>query len=187
MDSAIRANLDAVRADEVAAQNEAYTSLMEATESRVEWAYDAWDGLVEMLRHKSNRVRAIASQVLARLAKSDPEERIVGDLPALLEVTRDERFVTARHCLQSLWHIGAAGERQRQAVVDGLAARFAECASEKNGTLIRFDIIQVLRKIYDVAPDESVRAKALELIETEADPRYRKKYAGVWKGVAAVR
>jgi hypothetical protein len=28
-------------------------------------------------------------------------------------------------------------------------------------------------------------AKARELMETEADPRYRKKYAGVWKGVAA--
>jgi HEAT repeat protein len=186
MNPTIRASLDAVRSDEVAAQNEAYASLMEATESRVDWAYDAWDELVEMLRHRSNRVRAIASQVLARLAKSDPDERIVGDLVALLQVTRDERFVTARHCMQSLWHVGAAGERQRKAVVDGLGKRFAECASEKNCTLISFDIIESLRKIYDAVPDESVRAKALELVDTEDDPKYRKKYAGVWKGVAAV-
>jgi hypothetical protein len=187
MNPRIRANLDAVRADEVAAQNEAYASLMQATESPVDWAYDAWDELVEMLRHRSNRVRAIASQVLARLARSDPEARIVRDLDALLQVTRDERFVTARHCMQSLWHVGAAGERQRAAVVEGLARRFAECASEKNCTLIRFDIIESLRKIYDASPDEAVMAKALELIDTEADPRYRKKYAGVWKGVAASR
>jgi hypothetical protein len=187
MNPTIRAHLDAVRSDEVAAQNEAYTSLMTATEASVDWAYDAWGELVEMLRHKSNRVRAIASQVLCRLAKSDPEARIVGDLDALLEVTRDERFVTARHCMQSLWHVGAAGERQRAAVTDGLARRFAECASEKNCTLIRFDIIQALRKIYGASPDERVRARALELIDTEEDPKYRKKYAGVWKGVAAAR
>lgn len=187
MDPTIRANLDAVRSDEVAAQNEAYASLMDATESTVDWAYDAWDELVEMLHHQSNRVRAIASQVLCRLARSDPDGRIVGDVDALLQMTRDERFVTARHCLQSLWHVGAAGERQRRAVVDGLARRFGECASEKNCTLIRFDIIQALRKIYDAVPDDAVRAKALALIETEADAKYRKKYAGVWKGVPAVR
>jgi hypothetical protein len=185
MDPDIRASLDAVLSDDVAAQNEAYSSLMDATESRVDWAYDAWDELVEMLRHRGNRVRAIASQVLCRLAASDPEARIVGNLDALLAVTRDERFVTARHCMQALWHVGAAGERQRAAVVDGLARRFTECASEKNCTLIRYDILGSLRKIYDAAPDERVKAKALELIDTEADPRYRKKYAGVWKSVAA--
>ena len=63
----------------------------------------------------------------------------------------------------------------------GLAARFSECASEKNCTLIRYDIIVNLRQIYDVVKDETVKAKALELIETEADLKYRKKYAGVWK------
>jgi hypothetical protein len=104
MDPDIRANLDAVLSDDVAAQNEAYTFLMDATASPVDWAYDAWDAVVEMLRHRSNRVCAIASQVLCRLGASDPDARIVGDL---------------------------------------------------------------------------------ELIDTEADPKYRKKYAGVWKGVAA--
>jgi hypothetical protein len=187
MDPTIRAHLDAVRADENEAQNEAYYALMAATGSAVDWAYEAWDELVEMLRHRSNRVRAIASQVLCRLAKSDPDARIVGELDALLQVTRDERFVTARHCMQALWQVGAAGERQRAAVVDGLALRFAESAGEKNGTLIRYDIVESLRKIYDAVLDDSVRTKALELIDSESDPRYRKKYAGVWKDVAAAR
>lgn len=185
MDPTIRAKLDAVRSDQVAAQNEAYAWLMRATEAPVDWAYDAWDELVEMLRHRGNRVRAIASQVLCRLAASDPDARILGALDALLEVTRDERFVTARHCMQSLWHVGAAGERQRAAVVDGLSRRFAECATEKNCTLIRYDIIESLRKMYDAAPDETLRTVADALIATEPDPKYRKKYAGVWKGAGA--
>ena len=66
-------------------------------------------------------------------------------------------------------------------MVDGLASRFEDCAAEKNCTLIRFDIIQGLGKLYDQVKDETIREKALELIATEADLKYRKKYASVWK------
>jgi hypothetical protein len=47
--------------------------------------------------------------------------------------------------------------------------------------LIRFDIIQNLRNIYDEVGDETVRDKALALIELEEDDKYRKKYAKVWR------
>lgn len=52
---------------------------------------------------------------------------------------------------------------------------------EKNCTLIRFDIIQGLRKLYDEENDEAVKQKALNLIETEEDLKYHKKYAAVWR------
>ena len=69
-------------------------------------------------------MRAIAAQVLCNLAKSDPEQRMLRDFPALLAVTKDKRFVTARHTLQALWKVGLAGQVQRQMLVDGLAGRF---------------------------------------------------------------
>ena len=91
------------------------------------------------------------------------------DFAALLNVTRDERFVTARHTLQSLWKVGAAGKQQEQMLLKGLETRYHECIAEKNCTLIRFDIIQSLRDLYDANGDEQVRVKALELIEAEED------------------
>jgi hypothetical protein len=103
------------------------------------------------------------------------------DFSALMAVTRDERFVTARHCLQSIWRVGASTEKMKQLVVDALADRFQNCSAEKNCTLIRYDIIQGLRNLYDEVKDERLREKALELIEMEEDLKYRKKYAGVWK------
>jgi len=66
-------------------------------------------------------------------------------------------------------------------LVDGLEGRFKECVTEKNCTLIRYDILQSLRNLYDSVKDESIRAKALELIEIEEDAKYRKKYTGLWK------
>jgi len=110
--------------------------------------------MVESLTHKDNHVRAIAAQVLCNLARSDPENRMLKDFDALLAVTKDERFVTARHCLQALWKVGAAGKQQQTKLVDGLAGRFEECITEKNSTLIRYDIIQGLKNLYT---EESVR------------------------------
>ena len=164
-------------------QNAAYHGLLAATEQSVDWAYEVWDDLVRSLSDKDNHVRAIAAQVLSNLAKSDPDNRMRQDFPKLLNVTRDERFVTARHALQSLWKVGAAGEAQRRMLVDGLTQRFQECSTEKNCTLIRYDIAQGLRTLYDAVDDAAIKETALALIETEPDAKYRKKYASVWRGV----
>jgi hypothetical protein len=181
MDKITRTNLDNLRSQDRVLQNEAFTQILAATGKPVDWAYEAWDELLAGLSDKDNHVRAIAAQVLCNLAKSDPQKRMLQDLPALLAVTKDERFVTARHCMQALWKVGLAGEAQRERLVSGLAGRFAECIAEKNCTLIRYDILQSLRNVYDEVRDEKIRGKALALIETEADLKYRRKYAGLWK------
>jgi hypothetical protein len=153
---------------------------LDLTEAPVDWAYDVWDALAENLSHKDNHNRAIAAQLLSNLAKSDPEKRILTDFEALLAVTRDERFVTARHSLQALWKVGRAGKEQKQLILDGLERRYMESANEKNSTLIRYDIVQNLNNLYDSTEDEAVKAKALDLIEREDDLKYRKKYSNVW-------
>lgn len=163
-------------------QNTAYYALMAETKQPVPWSYEAWDRLVAGLSHRDNHVRAISSQVLCNLAaKSDPEMRILRDFPVLLQVTRDERFVTARHCLQSLWKIGLAGLPQRRMLLGGLELRYNECAAEKNCTLIRFDILQGMRNLFEQVGEQDIRDKALAWISLEEDLKYRRKYAGVWR------
>jgi len=181
MDEHMRTSLDNITSQDRTLQNQAFQDLMAASEPPAEWAYDAWDELVAGLSHKDNHVRAIAAQVLCNLAQSDPEDRMGRDFETLLNVTRDERFVTARHCLQSLWKLGLAGPDQQDRLLDGLERRYNECITEKNCTLIRYDIIQDLKNLYDASPDEIIRQKALAWIYLEVDPKYRKKYAGVWR------
>ena len=181
MDPTTRKYLDQIHSEDMLLQGRAFQALLEATAKPVDWAYEAWDELRQTLTHKNNRQRSIAAQVLCNLAKSDPQNRMLKDFDALLAVTKDERFVTARHCLQSLWKVGAVGKKHQRRVVDGLAGRFAECVTEKNCTLIRYDIIQALRRLYDAVGDEKIRQKALELIETEEDLKYRKKCATLWR------
>lgn len=181
MDSHTRKAFTDIYAEDRNLQNTAFQQLIRETDQTVPWAYEVWDELIAALKHRDNHVRAIAAQVLCNLAKSDPQKRMLRDFPALLALTHDERYVTARHCMQTLWKVGVAGEEQLRPYLDGLTARFTECAVEKNGTLTRYDICQSLKNTYDVVRDEAVKETALKLIETETDLKYRKKYAGLWK------
>lgn len=183
MDKTIRIHLDDIRSTDGQLQNQAYSALMDAAEKPVDWAYEAWDELVDGLFHKDNHVRSISSQLLANLARSDPKGRIFKDFDKLLNVTKDEKFVTARHCLQSIWKVGLAGKNAQQLVVKGLEKRYRECIKEKNGTLIRYDIIVDLRNLYEATTSIEIKEKALELIELEEDMKYKKKYATVWKKI----
>ncbi len=181
MDKTTRANLDNLWSEDRKAQNSAFHYILSETNKPVTWAYEVWDELVRNLSHKDNHNRAIAAQVLCNLAKRDPKNRILKDFGALLAVTKDERFVTARHCMQALWKVGVAGKKQQALVVNGLARRFTECRAERNCTLIRFDITQSLKNLYDAVRDDTLRDKAAQLIETEPDLKYRAKYARVWR------
>ena len=181
MDKITRTSLDNLWSEDRELQNGAFTHILKATDQPIDWAYEAWEELLANLTHKDNHNRAIAAQVLCNLAKSDPKRRMLKDFDHLLTVTKDERFVTARHCMQALWKVGVAGKKQQKIYTDGLQHRFKDCISEKNCTLIRYDILQSMRNVYDAVKDEIVHEKALELIETEEDLKYRKKYASLWK------
>lgn len=176
-----RNHLDDLQSSDPSRQNRAFQALLKATDRPVSWAYEIWDDLLQALVEGDSRQRSIAAQVLSNLAKSDPAGRMLKDVAALLKITKDERFVTARHCLQSLWKVGVVGDEQRAVLMKGLAKRFRECVSETNCTLIRYDILVVMRGVYDLTNDEAIRAAAAKLMALEPDPKYQKKYATVWR------
>ena len=186
MEPITRKHLDNLHSDDANSRYESFMYIIKITNRPVDWAYQVWDDLLLQLKHKNNHQRAIAAQVLSNLTKSDKEKRMLKDFDKMIEVTKDERFVTARHSLLSLWKIAAAGKEFQQVVVSYLEDRFKKCMAEKNGTLIRYDIIEVLRKLYTHVPDDVVKTKALALIDMEEDMKYRKKYAGVWKDIVKV-
>ena len=181
MNETIRKHFQNIRSADAHVQHAAFLSILKVTQKPVGWAYEVWDDLLQMLADKDNHVRAIGAQVLCNLAVSDPKGRMLKDFEQLLAVTRDERFVTARHTFQAMWKVGLAGTRQRKLLLDGLGRRFKECAREKNCTLIRYDINVSLRNLYDAVKDEDVKRGALAWNETEKDPKYRRKYATVWR------
>src|SRR6185437_5492969 len=121
-------NLDAEDKD---VQFEAFGNIVSATNEKVDWTYEVWDQLMEWLTDSDNHRRSRGAQFLSLLAISDPEKRILNDFPAVWEVTRDKKFVTARHTLQAIWRIGLAGTEQKEMVVKSLIDRFVNGTDEK--------------------------------------------------------
>jgi hypothetical protein len=183
MDQTIQQHFGNLESKDAKLRYASFQYIITVTKQPVDWAYEVWDGLLMLTKTGDNHQRTIAVQVLSNLAKSDSKQRMMKDLPALFAVTTDEKFVTARHSLQCLWKIGIINKKLQKKVGDGLVKRFKECTDEKNYTLIRYDILEVLRKIYNQVKDEKVRDIALALIETEDDLKYRKKYLGLWTDV----
>lgn len=181
MDHTTREHIHALHGTDPNLRYTSFLYIINLTQQPVDWAYEVWDDMLALLQSKDNHQRSIAVQVLSNLTKSDPEKRMLKDFDQLFVVTKDEKFVTARHSLQSLWMVGVVNEDLKKKVVDQLSKRFHECISEKNCTLIRYDILEVFRKIYDQTADEKLKDKALGLIEQEDDPKYKKKYSALWK------
>ncbi|WP_256010478.1 hypothetical protein [Desertivirga xinjiangensis] len=181
MDSLTRKHLENLGSPDAKSRNESFNYIIGVTERPVDWAYEVWEDLLSLLKHRDNHQRAVAAKILANLAKSDPEKRMLKDLNDMIIVTRDERFVTARHSLQSLWKVAAAGKELQSKVIEYLIDRFMNSTTEKHYTLIRYDIIQVLKNLYEHTLEENVKLQALQLIGMEKDIKYKKKYLTLWK------
>lgn len=181
MEAKMEAYFNDLQSEDKDVQYEAFNQIMKTAKEKVDWAYEVWDQLKDDLTHKDNHRRSRAGQFLSFLAISDQEKRMLEDFPAVWEVTKDKKFVTARHTLQAFWRIALAGPEQKEMVLQHFSDRYKNCEDEKNYTLIRFDMIQGMRNLYDETKEEDVKQLALELIEREEDEKYKKKYDGVWK------
>src|SRR5690349_9515217 len=106
MDAKTRKLLDDLASDDGDVRYKALTALTAATDKPVDWAYEAWDDIAKLMQSPNNHQRAIGTTLLANLAKSDPKKRILKDLDAIMAVTHDKMFVTARHTIQALYKIG---------------------------------------------------------------------------------
>jgi len=180
MDAKVQGYFDDLESKDKGIQYEAYKNILTVTKKEVDWAYEVWDQLLQDLTNGDHHKRSRAAQFFANLAISDPERRVIHNFPILSKVTKDPKFVTARHTLQSIWRVGLAGEEHLELIINNFTDRFTNCIGEKNYTLIRYDITQGLRHLYDEVEKEEIKQLALDLIEREEDSKYQKKYATVW-------
>jgi hypothetical protein len=181
MDDRIESLFAARDSSDREAAYQALVTLFEMTDEPVDWAYDVWDQLLSDLAHREGHKRAFSAQMLIRLAISDPEVRMLDDFPRVEAVLKDEKPVTARHTLQSLWRVGLAGPEQRTMVVEALEKRYRECAKEKGGRVVRTDAVTALGRLFKATGDEEVELRANELVESEPDEKSRKKQRAAWR------
>lgn len=181
MDNLVKECIDNLGSTDDNTRLNALQTILKITEDKVDWVYEVWDDLVCKLDHENSYQRSIAIMVLCNLAKSDSENRIEGILDRLLAHTRDDKFITSRQCIQNIWKVAAINNRTKTIVLDHLEKQYADCSEDKHYNLIRRDVIQSIRLLYDYEEDDSLLARAKEMIKMEKEDRYRKKYKAILK------
>lgn len=181
MDALIKEKVTNLASTDDGIRLDALKTVLLSTENKVDWAYEMWDEMIARLDHENSYQRSIGIMVLCNLAKSDTENRLAGILERLLAHTRDEKFITSRQCLQNVWKLAAANPQAKGRVLEHLQKQFADCEGESHSNLIRLDIIQAMRQIYDLDGDTNLLERMKILVQTEKDGKNRKKYAAAIK------
>lgn len=179
MNNKVRESIDNLASTDDKIRLAALQTILNITENQVDWVYEVWNELIDKLSHENSYQRSIAILVLCNLAKSDAENRMEEVLPGLLTHTRDEKFITSRQCIQNIWKVAAINPNAKRTILDHLEKQFAGCAAEKHYNLIRQDIIQSIRCLYDFEPDERLLALATKMTQLEKEEKFRKKYAAI--------
>jgi hypothetical protein len=181
MDKSLKELMDNLGSTDDSIRFCALQSILKLTESQVDWVYDVWDDLFEKLDHENSYQRSIAIMLLCNLAKSDTEDRLADSLDLLLGHTKDEKFITSRQCIQSIWKIALSSKRSREEVLTHLESRYQECSDERHYNLIRQDIIQSLMHLYEEEKDDTLLIRVQDLILEEKEVKHRKKYKAILK------
>lgn len=176
MDPEIRMWLDNLGSVDDRVRLEALESVLRLTQDRVAWADEVWDEMTVRLEHPNSFQRSIGIMVLCGLAKSAPEARVCETLPLILEHTRDEKFITSRQCLQSVWKLAAAHGSLTKSVLGHLEIRFRKCVDEPHANLLRRDIIASMKALYDEGHDPAIWHGAAALVCEEPSTKDRKQY-----------
>jgi hypothetical protein len=116
-----------------------------AEESRKSPAvYPYFDLFVPLLRHPSSFVRNRALLLIAENVRWDEKKKIDSVLDAYLSLTRDEKPVTVRTCLQNLPKIIAARPDLEETVRKKLSSFDLSLYQESMRPLIAMDIKEIL-------------------------------------------
>lgn len=180
MDAKMKELFQQLKSDDRELQMTALEEIMLELHEEVNWAYEVWDELREWMKEEDPDKRSAGAQLLAGLAISDPQDRILEDFSLLWEITYEQKLIAARQALQSVWRVGLGGEEQLSLVLHHMTERFA-LTDETNYELIRYDIITGLRLLYDFTEEEVVKETAEQLIEMEEEESYKKKYRKAWR------
>ncbi len=151
---------------------DAFQELLTITDSEVEWVYDKWLDLIGKLSSDNSYQRSIGLMLLANLAKSDHENRISEILLKFFDCFNDEKFITSRQCIQSIWKIAICNKSNCGRIVAELERTYYENIHlRSHGNLIKDDVIFSLSQITKHLNDKTTFDIAKKLIADEIDPK----------------
>lgn len=158
------------------ARYSAFQELLTITGSPVPWFDQYRSLLMEKLSDENSYQRSIGLMLLCNLAKNDTHHEYRQILDLLMPLINDEKFITERQYLQSIWKVAIVNEEYSKRIIPQLEKEFYDCLSKKHSNLLRQDIIESMIKILEKMPTQEIKDTIGKMIEDEQDEKSKKKY-----------
>jgi len=120
--------------------------------------YKYWDTFAGMIDNDNSYQRSLGLMLIAENVRWDKEEKFGVICSKYLNHCDDEKFITARQCIQGLNRICDYTTKYKNEIVDMLLRVDLDKRKDTQKSLLLMDIIEVLGKIAGDQMDERVEA-----------------------------
>lgn len=144
--------------------------LLSAIDDRV---YRHWDTLADMVGDSNSYQRSLGLMLIAENIRWDTENKFAAICDEYLSHCDDEKFITARQCIQGLHKVLEHSTMYRDQIVNALVKIDIGKRKDTQQSLMLLDIIGVLKKIYDETTEKRV-AEYFRAKYERGDARVRK-------------
>ena len=132
--------------------------LLQMLSQKDDRVYKHWDTFVGKLSQENSYQRSLGIMLIAENIIWDKDEQFAKICSAYLEHCDDEKFVTARQCIQGLNKIISQTNRYRKEIIDRLVGLDFEKRKDTQKGLLLLDTVEVLGKLYQEEKDEKIEA-----------------------------
>ena len=120
--------------------------------------YKYWDTFAGMIDNDNSYQRSLGLMLIAENVRWDKEEKFGVICSKYLNHCDDEKFITARQCIQGLNRIFDYTTKYKNEIVDMLLRVDLDKRKDTQKSLLLMDVIEVLGKIAGDQMDERVEA-----------------------------
>ena len=132
--------------------------LLQLLSANSERVYRHWDTFIKMIHDDNSYQRSLGLMLISENVRWDREDKFGAILNEYLEHCDDEKFITARQCIQGLHKICEHSTKYKHEIVDMLIKIDVNKRKDTQKSLLLMDIIEVLGEIANEQMNERVEA-----------------------------
>lgn len=131
-------------------------TILRLVSARCDLVYHYWDTFAEMMEDSNSYYRNIGLILISENIRWDSADKFGKICTDYLKHSEDEKFITARQCLQGLVKIVDHTQKYRQEILDTLLGIDLESKKDTQKGLLLLDIVNVLAEMYEEEPDKRI-------------------------------
>lgn len=132
--------------------------LLQILSKKDDRVYEHWETFVEKLNDENSYQRSLGLMLIAENIRWDTEDRFAKICTSYLKHCDDEKFITARQCIQGLNSIISQTKKFRKEIIERLTAIDFEKRKDTQKGLLLLDVVEVLGKLYQDEKDIAIEA-----------------------------